>query len=214
MENLSTARNLVTQKHSNKNFRKEGFGMKKIISLALSLVTMLTLFVFPTTVSAANTDGWPSLSQSSYAEFYATKTIPVYRDSACTVRGSSSPAQSYSAEIWSGDTCRIIEGTWDYLKVMYPTSSGMRTGYIKRNALFYVPSPTKIARPAQASVVVYADMNGTYYGQTAVGDEIYDLGSPGAGSGYTWVMYTAISGSRHWKIGLVTISDWNKMLGA
>lgn len=121
---------------------------------------------------------------------------------------------SYSAEIWSGDTCRIIEETSAYLKIMYPASSGMRTGYIKRTALFYVPSPTKIASTAKASVVVYADTNGTYYGQTSVGDEIYDLGSPGAGSGYTWVMYTAISGNRHWKIGLVTISDWNKMLGA
>ena len=214
MESSNTVRCLVNPKRSNKNFRKEGFGMKKIISLALTLVTMLTMFALPTTASAATTDGWPSLSQSSYAEFYATKTIPVYRDSACTVRGSSSPAQSYSAEIWNGDTCRIIEGTWEYLKVMYPTSSGMRTGYIKRNALFYVPSPTKISRPAQASVVVYADTNGTYYGQTAVGDEIYDLGSPGVGSGYTWVMYTAISGNRHWKIGLVTTSDWNRLLGA
>lgn len=205
-------KNTNALRSSIKNFRKDGFRMKKIISLALALVTMISMFSFPTTASAATTTGWPSLSQSAYAEFYATKTIPVYRDSACTVRGSSSPSQSYNAEIWSGDTCRIIEGTWEYLKVMYPASSGMRTGYIKRNALFYVPSPSKMSRPAQASVVVYADTNGTYYGQTSVGDEIYDLGSPGSGSGYVWVMYTAISGNRRWKIGLVKISDWNRMV--
>ena len=181
-------KNTNALRSSIKNFRKDGFRMKKIISLALALVTMISMFSFPTTASAATTTGWPSLSQSAYAEFYATKTIPVYRDSACTVRGSSSPSQSYNAEIWSGDTCRIIEGTWEYLKVMYPASSGMRTGYIKRNALFYVPS------------------------QTSVGDEIYDLGSPGSGSGYVWVMYTAISGNRRWKIGLVKISDWNRMV--
>lgn len=184
--------------------------MKKFISLALSLVTMLTMFVFPMTASAAA--AWPSLSESSYAEFYATKTIPVYRDSACTTRGSSSPAQSYEAEIWSGDTCRIIQATSQYLKVKYPTSSGMRTGYIKRIDMTFTPDPIGYWSSSKAAVVVYADTNGTYYGQTEVGDAFYDLGSPSYGSNYTWVMYSAISGSRAWKIGLVKISDFNKML--
>lgn len=197
---------------NNNFFKKEGFNMKKIISLVLTLVTLLTMSAFPMTASAAAS--WPSLSENSYAEFYANKTIPVYRNSSCTVRGSSSPALSYNAEIWSGDTCRIIEANSSYLKVKYPTSSGMRTGFIKPTSLFAISSPIGYWSSSKASVVVYSDTSGTYYGQTAVGDQFYDLGSPSYGSSYTWIMYTAISGSRRWKIGLVKISDFNKMLGA
>lgn len=216
MKNADMAKKRKDSKHIIKNFRKEGFDMKKVISLVLSLVTVLTMFVFPVSASAASTGraNWPSLSEYSYAEFYATKAIPVYRDSACTIRGSSNPAQSYNAEIWNGDTCRIIEATWNYLKVKYPASGTMRTGYIRRSDLFTIPSPSGYWPSSKASVVVYADTNGTYYGKTAIGDEFYDLGSPSYGSNYTWIMYTAVSGSRHWKVGLVKISDFNRMIGA
>lgn len=47
MKNADMAKKRKDSKHIIKNFRKEGFDMKKVISLVLSLVTVLTIFVFP-----------------------------------------------------------------------------------------------------------------------------------------------------------------------
>jgi len=96
--------------------------MKKIISTILVLLTVVTLISAITSAAAAA--AFPALSASSYCEFTATRTIPVFRDSARRTRGTSSPAQSYNAEIWNGDVCQIIELTADHAAARILSDNG------------------------------------------------------------------------------------------
>ena len=105
--------------------------MKKIISIALILVVIVS--AFSTITASAATITFPGISESAYCEFTATKTIPVYRDSSCTTRGTSSPAQSYNAEIWNGDVCQMISLTMKHspqqrLRGISPLASHRHSG--------------------------------------------------------------------------------------
>jgi len=108
--------------------------LKKSASIILILVIVMTAF---STISAsAEAVSFPTVSATSYCEFKATKTIPCYRDKACTIRGTSNPVQTTTAaEIWSGDKCQIISFSSNYIELKYPVSSGVRTAYIKRSDL-------------------------------------------------------------------------------
>ena len=182
--------------------------LKRILTLTLVLAFFVAAFP-PLSVSAA-TISFPSLSDSAFCEFTATKTIPVYRDSAFNTRGTSSPAKSYAAEIWSGDVCRIISLTSNYIKLQYPTSSGMKTGFIKRSALIGVSAPSEKVTSA-GKATTYLNTSGKAYGYTEKGDTVYKLGASG---NYTAIMYTAKSGSRAWKYGFVLTSEYESKIKA
>ena len=207
MKNTSTTRTWGNPKHNNQNFRKKGFSMKGVISLALVLVTMVTVFsAFSLTASAAPL---VVMNASNTAEFKATKTVPVYRDSTFTTRGSSSPAQSYAAELWSGDTCNVVEFGYNYLKVTYPTSSGTRTGYVKIADVMPPYAWYDCTRfYARVQCTTYWNTSGSYYGYIAVNDECYWLGKVGS---YHMFIYAARSGNRAWKIGYITDSDFYRI---
>jgi len=182
--------------------------MKKIISITLALVALVS--TFSTITASAATVAFPGISASAYCEFTATKTIPVFRDSEFKTRGTSSPAQSYNAEIWSGDVCQIISLTLNYIQLKYPTSSGLRTGYIKRSDLISVSAPLEKVT-SKGNATTYVNTSGKTYGYTESGDTVYRLGVSGS---YTAIIYTAKSGSRAWKYGFVTTSDYNSKINA
>ena len=170
--------------------------MKKLISnIILCVMLMATVFVAPMSASAAT--AFPSLSSTAYCEFTATKTISVFRDSAFATRGTSNPAQSYNAEIWSGDVCQIISITSSYIQLKYPTSSGLKTGYIKRSELIGVSEPAeKVISKGKADTNTKAA--NAYYGYTEKGDDVYKLHTSG---NYTAIIYKAVSGNRAYKFG-------------
>ena len=173
--------------------------MKRTISALLTLVMCLTM-VFSLCFESFAAVSWPSLSSSSYCEFTAAKQINVYKNTNLSTRGTSSPAKSYNAYISRGDVCRIYKITSSYVQVNYPTSSGNRTGYIKRADLFSVSAPTKSYK-ASAKQTTYASSGGASYGYIASGDTVYVCGTSGS---YTAVIYTAKSGSRAFKFGWIS----------
>ncbi len=178
--------------------------MKKVLALALALLTVLSIVsVFPVSASAATS--WPTLSSGAYCEFTAANTIPVYRNSSCSTRGTASPAKSYNASISAGDVCKIFNITSSYIYVGYPTSSGQRVGYIKRSALFNVSSPSEVVTSA-SKVTTYKYANSNSYGYISANDKVYAVGTSG---NYTRVIYQAKSGSRAYKLGYVTTSSYN-----
>ena len=181
--------------------------IKRTLSLILALTLCLSAIPLANPVSAAS--NWPSLSASSYCEFTATKKISCYRDSACTIPGTVSPARSYQSYIAVGDVCRII-GIDSNIILQYPTSSGYRTAYIKKSDLFGVSSPTEKVT-SQGKVTVFKNTSGTTYGSTAKGDAVFACGTSG---NYTFIIYTAKSGNRAYKLGWVKTSDYNSVVKA
>ena len=173
---------------------------------ALLLVALTLVPMFATAAEAASS--WPSLSSSKYCEFKATGTIYVYRNSACTTRGTSSPAKSYNAYISKNGVCKILKITSSYIQLQYPTSSGYKTGYVKRTALFNVSAPSTVVT-SQGRANVYAGPGYTSYGTIVKGDKVYVCGTSGS---YTRVIYEAKSGSRAWKMGYVSTSTFNNTI--
>ncbi len=179
--------------------------MKKIISATLLLVFMVST-IFGTNVFAAS---WPTLSKSGYCEFTATQKIPVFRDTACKTRGTCAPAKTYSdACITKGDICYIYKITSSYVQVNYPTSSGRRTGYIKRSALFSKSSPASPVT-SKSQVTTYISPKGSNYGYTEKGDKVYVCSEK---DNYYGIIYTAISGNRDYKFGWVLKSEYNNKI--
>ena len=179
---------------------------KKFVSRLLALIMIMTVVIPCNTVaaSAATTAAFPTLSSSAYCEFVATKNMNVYKDSACKTRGTSSPALAYNALITTGDTCRILKITDTYINLKYPTSSGLRTGYIKRSTLIGVSAPLDKVT-AQGKATTYKKAANDYYGFTEKDDPVYQLGASG---NYTQIIYKAKSGDRLYKLGFVLKSDY------
>lgn len=94
--------------------------MKKKFSILAALVIMLST-IFGTNVFAASDT------------YIATAQINVYKDTSCKTRGTSNPAKAYNAYISANDDVNLQKLTSSYAKIDYPTSSGRKTGYIKRN---------------------------------------------------------------------------------
>ena len=176
----------------------------KMLAMLLIIMTLASTFA----VSASAATSWPSVSTSSYCEFTASKTIYVWRNNSCTTRGTESPAKSYNAYIESGDVCRIIKFDSSYIKLQYPTSSGYKTGYIKRSDLLGVSAPTNSVT-SQGKADTYIKAGGSYYGYVAKGDKVYACGTSG---NYTAVIYQAKSGSRAYKLGYVTTANYNTVI--
>lgn len=176
--------------------------MKKIISLLLSVTILMSVFAF--TVQAAVS--WPSLSKKSYCEFIAQDDIKVYNSSSLKTRGTSSPYKAYHAYIDEGDICRMIKITSKYIQLQYPTSSGYRTGYVKRADVFSVSQPTKRISSSLVNATTYKVPGGAAYGKTTKGDNVYICGTSGS---YTCLIYTAKSGSRAYKMAYIPTSVYN-----
>lgn len=186
--------------------------MKKITRI-ISLLLALVLFIAADPLSdiqAYAASSWPSLSESSYCEFKATKTIYVYRDSSCSTRGTSNPAKSYNAYIETGDVCRILSISSNYILVKYPVGSSYRTGYITRSALFGVSAPSSCITSG-GKATTYVSPGGSSYGYTESGDTVYLCGTSG---NYTLIIYTAKSGIRAFKLGYVKTGELKSKNGS
>lgn len=175
---------------------------KRIISLVLALVACVSLFG-GAAMQADAAGSWPGLSASGYCEYTAVKQTNVFRDSGLGTRGTSNPAKSYNAYISKGDVCHILKITANYIQISYPTSSGYRTGFVKRSDLIGVSAPGKTYK-ATAKETTYVSPGGASYGYIASGDTVYECGSS---NGYTCVIYTAKSGNRAFKLGWTASSN-------
>lgn len=175
---------------------------KRIFTLLLAFVLCMASIPFASITASAASFSWPSLSESSYCEFKATKTIYVYRNTSGT-RGTSSPAKSYNAYIESGDVCKILSINSTHALVKYPVGNSYRTGYIKTSSLFTVSAPTACVT-SKGKATTYVSPGGSTYGYTESGDKVYICGTSG---NYTLILYSAKSGSRLYKLGYVTNSD-------
>ena len=67
--------------------------------------------------------------------------INVYKDSKFKTRGTCSPSKSYNAYIGKNHICYIYEMTSSSFLVEFPTSSGRRSGYIRRSDVTSASSP-------------------------------------------------------------------------
>lgn len=178
--------------------------MKKKTSLILAAVLLLAS-LFSVNVFAAS---YPSISSSKYIEFKAQQNINVYMNTACKTRGTSSPSKKYNASIAKNDVCYIYKIASSYVQVNYPTSSGRRTGYIKRSDLFDKTAPEEYISSAKASVTVYkADGNSSI----AKGDKVWRVDPRNGYEGYRAVIYEAKSGKRAYKMGYITLGDLEKL---
>jgi len=176
----------------------------RLVSLMLIALTLMPMLPVPAQAATS----WPSLGSSKYCEFTASKQIYVYRNASCTTRGTSSPAKSYNAYIDKNDVCRILEITSSYIKLQYPTSSGYKTGYVKRSAVLGVSSPSTVVT-SKGKVTTYKTSGGSSYGYVAKGDKVYVCGTSG---NYTAVIYQAKSGNRAYKLGYVKTSQYNSTI--
>ena len=177
--------------------------------ILLMLAVMFTVVLSSITINADV--NWPSVASNKYCEFVAGKTIYVYKNTSCTTRGTSSPSKSYNAYIAKNDVCYIYRFTNSYFQVNYPTSSGRKTGYIKRSD-FVVSS--NVIRPiecvtSKGNATTYKTNGGATYGYTEKNDTVYNLGKSGV---YTAIIYTAKSGNRAYKYGFVKTSDYNNII--
>lgn len=175
---------------------------KRMIAMLLTLVLCIGAIPFGGIKVSAASASWPSLSESAYCEFKATKTIYVYRNTSGT-RGTSSPAKSYNAYIETGDVCKIISINASHALVKYPVGSAYRIGYIKMSDLFTVSAPTSCVT-AKGKATTYVSPGGSSYGYTEAGDKVYTCGTSG---NYTLIIYSAKSNSRAYKIAYVTNND-------
>lgn len=178
--------------------------MKKKVWMYLTMFAMVLTMLGLGSFEKAGAASWPVLSASAYCEFKADKQLKVYRDSWFSARGTASPYKSYNASISRNDVCYIQEITSSYVKVKYPVGSSYRIGYLRRGDLFGVSSPGEQIT-AQAGASVYAQAGGSSYGSIAKGDQVFHCGTNGS---YTYVIYTARSGSRAYKLGYVKTSDY------
>ena len=177
--------------------------MKKIVSLLLVITTLCSCSLLSITASAAD---YPGISKNAYIEFMAQQNINVYKDTACKTRGTSSPSKAYNASVSKNDICYIYKITSSYIEVNYPTSSGRRTGYIRRSDLFDSTAPAEYIPSAAKKVSVYKHANG---GSVAKGDKVWRVNPKNTYQGYYAVIYEAKSGSRAYKMAYVTTSDFN-----
>ena len=185
--------------------------MRKVKNRYVLMLLACCLFLLPLFyVNVHATSSWPSATTKSYCEFCAEKKINVYRDTACNTRGTSSPAKSYNAYISKNDICYIYKFNYSYLQVSYPTSSGRKTGYIKRADFASETTPKNLFK-SKGKVTTYKYPYGAAYGNTASGDAIYELGTR---NGYTAIIYTAKSGKRAFKYGFVKNADYKKITTA
>lgn len=174
--------------------------MKRTLSVILAIALMLPT-IFCVTASAAS---YPSISASKYIEFKAQQDIKVYKDKACKTRGTSSPAKAYNAFISKNDVCYIYEIAASYIKLNYPTTSGRKTGFIKRGDLFDKTAPEEYVSSAKASVTVYK-AQGT--SGIAKGDKVWRVDPEVGYEGYRAVIYEAKSGKRAYKMGYIKLDD-------
>lgn len=180
--------------------------IRKALSFVLALITVLCLV--PSFHKAEAATSFPSVTKTSYIEFYAKKSIKVYKNKALTVRGTCNPVQAYSAAIDAGDKCYIYEICPSYLKISYPVGSTRKEGFIKPSEVFESAAPYTSFK---AKAVVYNIMKtrgGSNWpnSYTEVGNQIYGIKNDGS---YVQFIYYAKSGSRKYKLAWTTTNDFN-----
>ncbi len=186
--------------------------VKRIISIALVLVTILSIFAI--SVSSASTTGFDILSSSKYAKTYTLsssgKTIP-YTSKKLSTRGtvtygasSSSYIDNSSDEIYIFDVGCTNRKYWAY--VSYPTSSRRVNAYIYLSALTKNNgnhNKSTSSGKFYCSTRKNNSINSSYY--VANGDTVYLV----ATSSSKYQILYPISGGK-WRLAWCNKSDYQK----
>ena len=188
---------------------KAGEIARRVVALVLALALGVCIIPSAVGLKAEAANVFPSLSDTSYAEYVAPGTIPCWANPACTVRGNARRS-NYNACATKGDKCYITYVSSSYSIWIYPAGSTMTKAYVRTADLFKTNStPEYVISRAKVSVNNPAKSNGSY-GEVWVNDRVYRFGADG---NYYVVCYDSRSGNRAFKIGLVTKSDWDKIVG-
>ena len=195
--------------------------MKKSINRIIIVALAMCILFAPFPVGSSHSSGgnvaltvcaaesWPSVSASGYVEFKAASKIKVYKDSQFKSRGTSSPSKSYDAYISKNDTCYIFEMSSSYFLVQYPTSSGRRSGYIRRSDVTSASSPSS-CKTSSGNADTYPYPGASSWGCVEKDDQVYRLSESGD---YTQIIYTAKSGNRKYKMGFIKTKNYNSCMG-
>lgn len=184
--------------------------VKNFFSLFIVFTLILTmgLHTIPVSVQAAI----PEVSENQYiaTRLLSTKNnVPVYADSALTIRGTASPYKQYIATVYASDEFRITkinpEQGWVYGS--YPTSSGRRYGYIRLSDFTTYNASTN-AMTSKARLSVLDRPGGSVYGTIFVGDTIYRIATSSDGE-YSQVILNTNFG---FKAGWIRTSDYDKYI--
>lgn len=106
--------------------------------------------------------------------------------------------------IYPSDECYVYLVTGSYSKVAYPTSRGLKTGYIATSAILTATGGSTYT--SRGKFNTYRRDGGSYYGYVAVGDRVMILGTRG---NYTQIKYPVSGG---YKYGFAATSDVNTYL--
>lgn len=171
----------------------------RILSAILALVLLASAIPFTRVTASAN---WPSLN--GCWEFIAQKTIPVYMDANFSARGTLEPAQNYQAQIDPMDVCHIYAINGNAVLIDYPTSKGVKKGYVKLADVLGCSSPTEQYNSTK-KVTTFKTPGGASYGYVAEADTVYVLYQSGD---YVCIIYPSNSGNRTHKVGFIKYNDY------
>lgn len=170
--------------------------MKKFTRyLSIMLAFVLLLSAFPLqSFAAANL---PNINESAYLEFtIPAGTSEVYADPDLQHHGSAVPYREYTSKLFAGDKLLIVRflgnGVCYY---RYPVSNGgYKYAYSKVSTLFGCSTPQEYISSCQSKVTTYIDLGNTKTGSTAIGDEVFVMGSVKGGA-YKLIIYSAANSS-------------------
>ncbi len=180
--------------------------MKKVISLVLVVITVLSIFTI--TTSAIN---WPSFSRSVPIKVYTISTGNNTTAYSSTSLNSKKGTIYASDELYIEKIGRNSNGTY-YAYGSYPISSGRKYAYIPLSVITKASAPSeKITAATSATTYRRASTSNTY-GSIDKGDYVYKLTTSG---NYTQVLYNVGSKSNPsaWKMAWVKTSVYNSMTG-
>lgn len=176
---------------------------KRILSVLLSIVTVLTLVAAP--ASAASL---PTISSSKYISCYTLSTS----GKAYAYTSSSLTTKTGGYITRSTDQCRILQISGNAVKVSYPVSSGRKTAWFYRSEFTsrnLASSGASGTTTASAKITTYRTAAGsTTYGYVSKGDKMYVLTTSG---NRVQIIYP--TGSTY-KMAWINKSDFNNSTGA
>lgn len=174
--------------------KKITFNMRKrILSLALALVSLLALFPSNIVSAAENYDGGIA---------YANVALTVYSDSSC----STSKGTIYQHE---GFTVLNTSGLVSYVE--YSTSSGAKRGYVKNtnSSINYRTSNTCVAMITNSSTVYYGTDTSSYSaaGSVYAGELVVVLAK---NDDWVYIEYNTTSGRKRGYMSYSNLSCYNR----
>lgn len=186
---------------------------KKLLSVLLAIMTVLTIFSFSTVnAQAATYTAFNQVSSSKPMKTYilSTSNIPCYTSSSLKTRGTVTAGKSSTAYIAPSDDVYVVsvDKSFKWVKVTYPVGKKRYTAYIALNKITSNNSSHK-KTTAAGKVMTYKRANsstGSSSMYISKGETVYLVATSGS---YYQVFYPCSGG---WRLAWVTKTNYNKYL--